>query len=144
MIVGSLNRLVFAGFCASLLLACSHDKQEAGALLHAIDQYRAAPDDLKVERVADISAVTCSTQEICDAKTECLKMADPTARALAIKVQAQKTLASIQNGQEQPNDPNVKGLPDQLDLASKLLDEGHAELQPCEEKVTGLRIKYRL
>lgn len=134
----------FVLFLPVFLIACSHEKQEAGALLHAIDQYRAAPDELKVERVADISAVKCTTPEICDTKAECLKMADPTARALAIKVQAQKTLAQIQNGQEQPNDPNVKGLPDQLDEASRLLDEGHAELQPCEEKVTGLRIKYRL
>ncbi len=131
-------------FLAVFLIACSHDKQEAGALLHAIDQYRAAPDELKVDRVGDISAVVCTAADVCDAKAECLKMAEPTAKALAIKVQAQKTLAQIQNGQEQPNDPNVKGLPDQLDLASKLLDEGHAELQPCEEKVTGLRIKYRL
>ena len=138
------SRLFLAVFLIACAIGCSHDKQEAGALIHAIEQYRAAPDELKVERVADISAVTCSTQEICDAKAECLKMADPTARALALKIEAQKTLAAIQAGNEQPNDPNVKGLPDKLDEASRLLDEGHAELQPCEEKVTGLRIKYRL
>jgi hypothetical protein len=133
-----------ASFYLFILPACSHDKQEAGAVIHAVEQFRAAPDENKMVRAAELTGVTCSTQEICDVKIECLKWADPTAKALAIKVQAQKTLAQIQNGQEQPNDPNVKSLPDQLDEASRLLDEGHAELQSCEEKVTGLRIKYRL
>ncbi|MEO7112011.1 MAG: hypothetical protein ABI183_16325 [Polyangiaceae bacterium] len=136
--------LFSAVFAIAFLGACSHDKQEAGALLHAIDQYRAAPDELKLQRAAEISGTVCSTPEICDTKVECLKMAEPTAKALAIKVQAAKTLAAIQSGHELPNDPNVKSLPDQLDEASRLLDEGHAELQPCEEKITGLRIKYRL
>jgi hypothetical protein len=139
-----MRRSLFVLFLAVFAIACSHDKQEAGALIHAIEQYRAAPDELKVDRVHDISWVACTAPDVCAAKDECLKMADPTARALAIKVQAQKTLEAIKNGTEAPNDPNVKALPDQLDLASKLLDEGHAELQPCEEKVTGLRIKYRL
>jgi hypothetical protein len=139
-----MKRSPFVLFLALVLVGCSHDKQEAGALIHAIEQYRAAPDELKVDRVADINAVICTASDVCDAKAECLKMADPTAKALAIKVQAQKTLEAIKNGNEMPSDPNVKALPDQLDLASKLLDEGHAELQPCEEKVTGLRIKYRL
>ena len=134
----------FVLFLALFVIACSHDKQEAGALLHAIEQYRSAPDELKVDRVADITAVVCTASDVCDSKAECLKMAELTAKALAIKVQAQRTLAAIQDGHETPNDPNVKGLPDQLDEASKLLDQGHAELQPCEEKLTGLRIKYRL
>jgi hypothetical protein len=136
--------LFLAGFAPAFLCACSHEKQEAGAVIHAVEQFRAAPDENKMVRVAELTGVTCSTPEICDVKIECLKWAEPTAKALAIKVQAQKTLAQIQNGQEQPNDPNVKDLPDKLDEASRLLDEGHAELQPCEEKVTGLRIKYRL
>lgn len=131
-------------FAIAIFPACSHDKQEAGAVIHAVEQFRAAPDEGKTLKVAELTGVTCSTQEICDVKLECLKWAEPTAKALAIKVQAANLLADVKNGKETPDDPNIKSLPDQLDLASKLLEEGHAELQPCEEKLTGLRIKYRL
>ena len=127
-----------------LLTGCSHDKEQAGALLHAMEQFRAAPDEGKLVKVADLTGVTCSTAEICDAKLECLRWAEPTAKGLALKVQAQRTLAAIKNGNVGPNDPNVSSLPDSLDEASHLLDEGHTELQPCEQKLTELRIKYRL
>jgi hypothetical protein len=143
-----MKRSVFVLFLALVAIAflggCSHDKQEAGAVIHAVEQFRAASDEGKTLKVAELTGVTCSTQEICDVKLECLKWAEPTAQALAIKVQATALLAAIKNGQETPDDPKIKGLPDQLDEASKLLDQGHAELQPCEEKLTGLRIKYRL
>ncbi|MEO8873944.1 MAG: hypothetical protein ABI461_00020 [Polyangiaceae bacterium] len=126
------------------IAGCSHDKEQAGALLHAMEQYRAAPDELKMAKLADLTGVTCSTQELCDAKLECLKWVEPTAKGLTMKLEAQKTLANIKAGNVQPNDPNVTDLMDNLDDASRLLDEGHAELQPCEQKLTELRIKYRL
>ncbi len=139
-----MKRTVLVLFLAANVIGCSHDKQEAGALIHAIEQFRAANDETKTVRVAELTGVKCSTAEICDAKIECLKWAEPTAKALAIKVHATQLLADVKNGKEMPGDPSIKALPDQLDDASKLLDEGHAELQPCEEKLTGLRIKYRL
>ena len=124
------------------LAGCSHDKEEAAALVHAIDVYRAAPDSDKVAAVDKIKAVTVTNLEISEAKDECLQMAEPTANALAAKIAAAKVLDDLKKDAAVPED--VSALPDRLDAASKLLDVGHEHLIPCEEKLTGLRIKYRL
>ncbi|HEX7665546.1 MAG TPA: hypothetical protein VF407_13565 [Polyangiaceae bacterium] len=127
---------------ALALAACSHDKEEAGALAHSIEVYRGASDSDKQAAVEKIAAVGCTSAEICDTKDECLKMARPTAEALAIKLQARKTLDLVEK--EAGVEADVKALPDRLDEASRLLDEGHEHLQSCQEKLTGLEIKYRL
>lgn len=124
------------------VVGCSHGKEEAGALVHSIEVYRGASDIDKQAAVEKIKAVTCTTAEICDAKDECLKMAQPTANALAIKLQGRRTLDAVEK--EAGIEAEVKALPDRLDEASRLLDEGHEHLHSCQEKLTGLQIKYRL
>lgn len=129
-------------FSAFLLAGCSHDKEEAAAVIHAVDEYRAAPDEDKTAAVDKLRAVGCTNAEVCATKDECMQMAEPTASALKTKIEAKRLLDAAKTDAATAED--IVALPDRLDAASKLLDMGHAHLVPCEDKITGLRIKYRL
>lgn len=133
---------VSALFPVLLLAGCSHDKEEAGAVIHAVDEYRAASDEDKTAAVEKLRAVACTNAEVCATKDECMQMAEPTASALKTKIEARRILDSAKTDAAAAGD--VAALPDRLDAASKLLDLGHDHLVPCEDKITGLRIKYRL
>ncbi len=131
----------FFSMCA--LFGCSHDKEEAAAVLRAVEVYRAAPDEDKTAAVEKLRAVACSNAEVCAAKNECMQMAEPTASALKTKIEA-KHLLDDAKGDAGASLEDLAALPERLDAASKLLDMGHDHLVPCEDKLTGLRVKYRL
>lgn len=130
-------------FAAFPLAGCSHDKEEAGALIRLVELYRAAPDDQKEKPAADIKAFACTAQDVCDARDECQQMAEPTAAALKTRAEAHRIIDQA-GSDAGANVEDLAGLPDRLDAASQLLDLGHEHLVPCQDKLTGLRVKYHL
>lgn len=124
--------------------ACtSPTKQEAKSLVSAVDRYRRAENTEKPELADALEAVPCTDAEVCATKDACLAVSRPTAKALRLQREVSQGVADIQDGGLSPYDPKARAFPDKIDESEKLLAEGQAALEACDEKLTALRLKYR-
>jgi hypothetical protein len=127
-----------------ILTACASGKREASSLVAAVDRYRRAEMEAKVPLVEAIAAVPCTVAEVCGAQKACLAAARPTARGVALKFEVEESLAELRAGKITQAEAGARGLPQKLDEAGRLLDEGHAKIPECDAKTTALRLKYGL
>ncbi len=143
-----LRRMGGSVVALSLLLAlstgCAPGKREAASLVAAVDRYRKAEMAVKGPLATAIDSVECSAAEVCAAKAACSASADPTAKGAALKAQVESSLADLHAGRITQEEAASRGLEAKLDLAAKLLDEGHAKLSACDAQITALRLKYGL
>ena len=126
------------------LVACDGTKREAASLVAAVDRYRQAPVGAKSAPEGDLEAVACADPEVCAAKVACVAAARPTVRGYALKAEVESALAELHDGAIDRDQAAAKGLPEKLDEASRLLDEGHAALTACDAKIVALRLRYGL
>ncbi|WP_394838043.1 hypothetical protein LVJ94_14120 [Pendulispora rubella] len=126
-----------------VLPACANTgKVEAGSLSQAIERYRVADNSLKGSMAEALDHTPCSVVDVCETKRACLAVSGPTARALALKHQVEVGLAEVRAGKLEHDSPEARALPDKLDEAARLLEEGHAALPTCDEKLQALKRKY--
>lgn len=112
-----------------------HAKDEARALVTAVDAYRAAPNDDKPKKAAAIDAVACTDEEVCKAKDACRKSADATAKGLELQ-------AEIQNALKDGGKPDQDAMQKKFEEANSDLAEGFGELEDCRAKVDHLRDRF--
>jgi hypothetical protein len=132
---------MFAVVGTPTLLACSGSvKRETSSLVAAVDRYRRADDASKGAQVQAVAAVACSAAQVCDAKRACLAAIEPTAQALALKAEVAERIEDLQSRRLSQDSPEAQALPGKLDLAAKLLEQGHAKMPACERMLADLRV----
>jgi hypothetical protein len=126
-----MRRLVFA----VLLATACHSKDEARALVTAVDAYRSANNDDKPARADALDKVACTDEEVCAAKKACRKSADATARGLRLQAEIQ---AAIQDGGK----PDPDAMQKKFDQANSDLAEGYGYLEECRTKIEALHQRF--
>jgi hypothetical protein len=134
------NLVLFATACMAVACSGSSARRESASLLAAMDLYERADDASKGVQAQAFAGVACSAAQVCDAKRACLAAITPTARALALKDEVSARIEDLQAKRLSPDAPEAQGLPDKLDLATKLLNEGRAKMPECEKKLADLRV----
>jgi hypothetical protein len=133
-----------AAWIGSCIAACSSNKQEAAALVAAVDRFHKAENADKPDRAKAISEVVCTDADVCEAKRVCDTSTKSTAAGLRLKGEVERGLLAIEKGTLAKTDDAAKALPDKLDEAGRLLGEGHAEMPACDQKILALRGRYGL
>ncbi len=128
-------RRYFAALVLVALSAC-HSKDEARALLTAVDAFRAAPNEDKPAKADALDHIACTDKEICDVKSSCTKSADATAKGLRLQKEVQD---GARDSGPYPDDLAVKWKEASADLA-----EGYGLLEDCRARTQGLRERYGL
>jgi len=116
-----------------LLCAC-HTKDEARALVTAVDAYRQAPNDDKPAKADAIDKVECSDKDVCAAKDACRKSANATARGLRLQKEVEQ---SSRDSGPYPDDLAAKWKEASSDLA-----EGYGLLEDCRNKTQALKERF--
>ncbi len=117
----------------ALAPAC-HTKDEARALVSAVEAYRAAPNDFKPAKADALDRVACTDKDVCAAKDACTKSADPTARGLRLQQEVQS--AATDAG------PYPDDLAKKWKQASSDLAEGYGYLEGCRAKIQALHERF--
>jgi len=124
--------------------ACSSAKPEAASLVARVEMFHRASNEDRPARADALASVACRDAEVCGAKTLCVEAATATATALRLKQEAETTLAEVEAGRREPQDPLVTGLPAKLDEATALLKRGRDAMPACDQKILILRERYGL
>jgi hypothetical protein len=140
------STLIAARLGSLLVVACGASscspsaKTEAATLIGAVDRYRNASDEAKLDRARAVGSVRCSDSSVCKAKRACEDAVVPSARALAIKDQVSERVRDLREGRLAPDSPEAAALPEALHEAERLLAEGRAKMPECERLLIALRV----
>jgi hypothetical protein len=127
-----------------VLFSCAEGtaRREARSLVDTVERFRRAENDQKPAMAAVVSGVACTDAEVCAAKKACVEAIDPTARALALKDEVARALDDLAAKKLDPRDTRAQALPQKLDDAERLLNEGRAKMPACEQKIAELKVKH--
>jgi hypothetical protein len=128
-------RYVYIAIIATTLSAC-HSKDEARALVSAIDAYRQASNENKPAKADALDKVACTDKEVCDTKAACTKSADATAKGLRLQKEVKE--------HARDSGPYPDELADKWKEATSDLAEGYGLLEDCRAKTQALQDKYGL
>jgi hypothetical protein len=118
-----------------LVFVCAcHTKEEARALVTAVDAFRSAPNDDKPAKADAIDKVECSDKDVCAAKEACRKSADATARGLRLQKEVER---SARDSGPYPDDLAAKWKEASSDLA-----EGYGLLEDCRNRTQALKERF--
>ncbi len=117
-----------------MLAAGCHTKDEARALVTAIDAFRSAPNDDKPAKADALDKVECNDKEICAVKDACRKSADATARGLRLQKEVQD---KARDAGPYPDDLAAKWKQSNSDL-----QEGFGLLDDCRNKTLALKERF--
>lgn len=118
-----------------LLCAC-HTKDEARALVSAVDAFRAAPNDEKPVKADALDKVECSDKDVCAVKEVCRKSADATARGIRLQKEVEQ---SARDSGPYPDELAAKWKQASSDLA-----EGYGYLEDCRNRTQALKERFGL
>jgi len=79
---------------------------------------------------------------VCETKRACSAVSEPTSRALTLKYEVERGLANVRAGKLAADSHEAQALPDKLEEAARLLEQGHAAVSDCDEKLTALKRRY--
>ena len=123
------------------LLACNGAaKREAAMLIAAVDAFRRAEGASKNAQAARVAAVACTDERVCDAKRACVAAIDPTARALTLKDDVERSVEGIEGKRIAVDSAEARGLPAKLDEAEALLNDGRQKMSSCDRKLAELQV----
>ena len=122
-------------FLVLLCVAC-HTKDEARALVTAVDAYRAASNDDKPAKADVIDKLECSDKDVCAAKEACRKSANATAHGLRLQKEVEQ---SSRDSGPYPDDLAKKWKEASSDLA-----EGYGLLDDCRNRTQALKERFGL
>jgi hypothetical protein len=117
-----------------VLVSACHTKEEARALVSAVDEYRSASNDKKPEKADAIDKVACSDKDVCAAKDACRKSADATAHGLRLQKEVEQ--GSRDSG------PYPDDLAKKWKEASSDLAEGYGYLEDCRNRTQALKERF--
>jgi hypothetical protein len=130
--------LYVALICAALA-GCHGARDEARALVSAVDRFRQASNDDKPALADALDKVPCTDEAVCAAKASCTKSADATARGLRLQKEVTEGLGKVEAGA--PGE-DAHALGEKWSEAGRKLDEGFRALEDCDGKVERLRAEY--
>ena len=129
--------------CALLAAACtSAARAETSALASAVDRWRRSEGPGKDTAGRAVGAVACSERQVCEARQACVAAIEPTSRALALTDEVTARMIEIEAMRLAPNSPEASALPDKLDEAKRLLEEGRAHMADCDAKLAALQLAF--
>jgi hypothetical protein len=115
--------------------ACAcHTKDEARALVTAVEAFRSASNDDKPAKADALDKVECNDKEICAVKDACRKSADATARGLRLQKEVQE---NARDAGPYPDDLAAKWKQSNSDLA-----EGYGLLDDCRNRTLALKERF--
>ena len=123
-------------FLLLLSAAACHTKDEARALVTAVDAFRQAPNDDKPAKADALDKVECSDKDVCAVKDACRKSADATARGLRLQKEVEQ---GARDSGPYPDD-----LAKKWKQASSDLSEGYGFLPDCTNKTQALKERFGL
>lgn len=131
-----------SGISVALLVSCSGSaKREASILIAAVDAFRRAESQQKEAEAKRVAAVACTDDRVCEAKRACVSALEPTAQALILKEQVERSVASIEGKTLALDSPEARGLPAKLDEAQRLLSDGRAKMAACDRRLAELQLQ---
>lgn len=128
--------VVVVGVVGVVGLVGCHTKDEARALVTAVDAYRAAPNDDKPAKADALDKVECSDKDICAARDACRKSADATAKGLRLQKEVE--------GGSRDSGPYPDDLAAKWKEASSDLAEGYGLLDDCRNRTQALKEHFGL
>ena len=124
------------------LVACDGTKDEARALIKAVDAFRKAPNDKKPELADALEKVPCTDPDVCSVKDACTKSAVPTAKGLRLQKEAEQGLTDLKAGKLAAGSAEALGLQAKVAQANVESETGLSALEECDNRVTRLKVKY--
>src|SRR5579864_8460240 len=86
------------GISLVALVSCSGSaKREAAILIAAVDAFRRADIPAKEAEAKRVAAVACTDDRVCEARRACVSAIEPTAQALMLKEQVERSVVSIES-----------------------------------------------
>jgi hypothetical protein len=126
----------------SLLGACGGSaKREASSLSEAVDRYRHATPSTSAALGMSVGAIACTDAQVCDAKRACVAAIDATERAVVLKEDVSARLTDMEGARLAPDSAEAQALPGKLDEATRLLREGHTNMDDCDRRLTDLQVR---
>jgi hypothetical protein len=123
--------------------ACGNaGKDEARALISAVDRYRSADGDERTELGKQIANVSCSQTDLKEARTACSESARLFREAADEKRRVSDGLARIKTGALAKESEEAQSLGAHLDAAQRYLDDSAKEMEACERQLRDIRRKY--
>ncbi len=116
--------------------AACHTKDEARALVTAVDAFRSAPNDEKPAKADALDKIECSDKDICAVRDACRKSADATAKGLRLQKEVE------QNSHD--SGPYPDDLAAKWKEASSNLAEGYGLLEDCRNRSQALKERFGL
>lgn len=135
--------LTVLGVSAALVACETPGRREAESVAIAVERFRQADNARKPELADALRATTCSVADVCAARDACLASAEPTARALRLKVEVEGALGEVTSGRLPRDSARAQELTAKLDEASGLLKEGFEALGTCDERILAIKRTYR-
>lgn len=130
---------------AQLAIGCDGaDRREAKSVVSAVARFRRADGASTPAMVQALEKTPCSAPDVCAARDACVASGAATARALVLKKEVEEALAALERGALASDAPAAQALPAKLDEAEALLRTGHDALPACDERVQGLKRRYRI
>ena len=130
---------MYVALSCAALAACHGARDEARALVGAVDRFRQASNDDKPALADALDKVACTDEAVCAAKAACTKSADATARGLRLQKEVK---AGLQHAEAGAGAVDAHALADKWSEAGTQLDEGFKALPDCDGKVEHLRAEY--
>jgi hypothetical protein len=128
-----------------LVSACdAAARTDAATVVSAVSRFRSADNGSLPAMVSALKATPCTSAEACQARDVCVASGESTAAALRLRADVEKSLADLESGRLSKDAPEASELPKKLDEATTLLKQGYDGLVPCDERVQGLKRKYRI
>jgi hypothetical protein len=137
-----MKRTALIVFGVSLFACSGGAKREAAILVAAVDTFRRAETASKDTEAKRVAAVACTDASVCEAKRTCVAAIEPTARALLLKKQVERSVAGIEGKRIAPDSPEVRELPAKLEEAERLLSDGRQMMSACDRKLAELELRF--
>ena len=134
--------LLAAAIALPMLAGCSGDRTEAAQVVEAVMRFRRADNRDKPAMAEALGAVRCTLAEVCRVRDDCFASAEATAKALRLKNEVEIGISALKNGSLARDSAEVRALPQKLDEAERLLQEGFARLPACDHSIMVLKRKY--
>jgi len=117
-------------------------RRESASLAEVVDRYRNAEEGAKSERAQGVLALACTDATVCEVKRICMAAIEPTTKALALKNEVAQCLNELDQKKLPPDSPEVAALPDKLEEATRLLQDGRTKMLECDKRLAELRVQF--
>jgi hypothetical protein len=141
-----MGRSLSAGLVfVTLLGACdAAARRDAESVVAAVGRFRTADNASMPAMMDALKATPCSAADVCKTRDDCIAIGESTVKALLLKAEVEKAIASLEKGTLSKDSPEAQGLPAKLDEAEALLKRGHEGLSTCDDEVSALKRKHRI